>query len=360
MDVKHEAAKYIRYGCELARQLESDPPNLVENPSHPLLPIKIDEIVGTFNMAKALLGYHSHNPSSSSSSPPSSSYAHMILGQLSVPPRHEMGLPKAEDLLGGALTQPMDLLHALGVGVMSGTETGMLEAPQWGLEVPAGDSGRTFELALGGMQVDYVGSRDVHGMQMEESDSTRSPSHRLRTRRESRETYKEVVPAPIPAPAPGPNTGNAEVVPEDGYTWRKYGQKTILNSKFPRSYYRCAHKNLGCVAKKKVQRMDDYPDMMEITYHFLHTCRTPPLLHSSSSTRAMFEAPPHHHHHHHPHPPHPPQFGWAAGFLGNLRWTRKTKMTLMRATCRFIADKRVEVELERVAVCMWRLPTCEM
>lgn len=58
-----------------------------------------------------------------------------------------------------------------------------------------------------------------------------------------------------------------------------------------RSYYRCAHKSLGCVAKKKVQRMDEDPFMMEITYHFHHTCRTPSLLPSSSSTRAMFEAP---------------------------------------------------------------------
>nr|WJJ45873.1 WRKY21 [Persea americana] len=290
MDVKHETAEIIRYGCELARQLESNLPNLLENSSHLLVPT-IDDIVKTFKEAMVLLGYNSHNPSSSSSSPPSSSYAHMILGQSSVPPRHELGFPRAEDLLGGALTQPMDLLHALGVGMMSGRETGMLEAPQWGLEVPVGGSGRTLELALGGMQVGYVGSRDVHGMQMEESDSTRSPSHRLRTsRKESRETYKEMVPAPVPAP--GPNTGNAEVVPEDGYTWRKYGQKTILNSKFPRSYYHCAHKNLGCVAKKKVQRMDEVPYMMEITYHFHHTCQTPPLLPPSSSTRAMFDAPP--------------------------------------------------------------------
>ncbi|KAG8085163.1 hypothetical protein GUJ93_ZPchr0010g11078 [Zizania palustris] len=48
-------------------------------------------------------------------------------------------------------------------------------------------------------------------------------------------------------------TGNTELPPDDGYTWRKYGQKDILGSRYPRSYYRCTHKNYyGCEAKKKV------------------------------------------------------------------------------------------------------------
>nr|GMD57729.1 WRKY transcription factor 55 [Ipomoea batatas] len=27
--------------------------------------------------------------------------------------------------------------------------------------------------------------------------------------------------------------GNVDIPPEDGYTWRKYGQKEILGSRFP-------------------------------------------------------------------------------------------------------------------------------
>ncbi|CAL9123256.1 unnamed protein product [Musa textilis] len=76
---------------------------------------------------------------------------------------------------------------------------------------------------------------------------------------------------------PALRTGNMEMPPDDGYTWRKYGQKDILNSRFPRSYYRCTHRSYyGCEAKKKVQRLDDDPNMFEVIYCGTHTCQTSP------------------------------------------------------------------------------------
>ncbi|KAB2078919.1 hypothetical protein ES319_A06G195300v1 [Gossypium barbadense] len=61
---------------------------------------------------------------------------------------------------------------------------------------------------------------------------------------------------------------------EDGHAWRKYGQKNILHSKHPRSYFRCSHKHdQGCSAIKQVQRMEDDAQMYHITYIGTHTCR---------------------------------------------------------------------------------------
>ncbi|XP_022764430.1 probable WRKY transcription factor 70 [Durio zibethinus] len=60
----------------------------------------------------------------------------------------------------------------------------------------------------------------------------------------------------------------------DGHAWRKYGQKEILNSKQPRSYFRCTRKyDQGCRATKQVQRMEDDSQMYQISYIGTHTCR---------------------------------------------------------------------------------------
>nr|QGQ64051.1 WRKY transcription factor 28 [Santalum album] len=71
--------------------------------------------------------------------------------------------------------------------------------------------------------------------------------------------------------------GGLEGPLEDGYNWRKYGQKDILGAKFPRGYYRCTHRNVhGCLATKQVQRSDDDPTIFEVTYRGHHTCSQAP------------------------------------------------------------------------------------
>ncbi|KAI7751718.1 hypothetical protein M8C21_004356 [Ambrosia artemisiifolia] len=60
---------------------------------------------------------------------------------------------------------------------------------------------------------------------------------------------------------------------DDGHSWRKYGQKTILGAKFPRSYYRCTYRHAqNCMARKQVQRTDEDPTVFDITYRGQHTC----------------------------------------------------------------------------------------
>ncbi|KAF5790466.1 putative transcription factor WRKY family [Helianthus annuus] len=62
---------------------------------------------------------------------------------------------------------------------------------------------------------------------------------------------------------------------EDGYAWRKYGQKEILHAKFPRCYYRCTHKDdQGCKALRQVQQLEEYGSAKyRITYIGSHTCQ---------------------------------------------------------------------------------------
>lgn len=60
---------------------------------------------------------------------------------------------------------------------------------------------------------------------------------------------------------------------DDGYSWRKYGQKDILGAKYPRSYYRCTYRNTqNCWATKQVQRSDKDPTIFEVTYRGVHAC----------------------------------------------------------------------------------------
>ncbi|GFY98645.1 WRKY DNA-binding protein 23 [Actinidia rufa] len=56
---------------------------------------------------------------------------------------------------------------------------------------------------------------------------------------------------------------------EDGYRWRKYGQKAVKNSPFPRSYYRCT--STSCHVKKRVERSMSDPSMVVTTYEGKHT-----------------------------------------------------------------------------------------
>ncbi|PWA60497.1 WRKY domain-containing protein [Artemisia annua] len=66
-------------------------------------------------------------------------------------------------------------------------------------------------------------------------------------------------------------SGSADI--NDGYNWRKYGQKQVKASEHPRSYYKCTHPN--CPVKKKVgQALDGH--ISDIVYKGKHNHDPPP------------------------------------------------------------------------------------
>ena len=79
---------------------------------------------------------------------------------------------------------------------------------------------------------------------------------------------------------------NADKPADDGYNWRKYGQKQVKGSDSPRGYYKCTHPK--CPVKKRVERSMG-GQVSEIVYQGEHnhskpSCPLPRCASSSSSS----------------------------------------------------------------------------
>ncbi|XP_039063382.1 WRKY transcription factor 22-like [Hibiscus syriacus] len=80
----------------------------------------------------------------------------------------------------------------------------------------------------------------------------------------------------------------AEGLSSDVWAWRKYGQKPIKGSPYPRGYYKCSTSK-GCLARKQVERNRSDPSMFIVTYTAEHNHPAP--AHRNSLARSIRQKP---------------------------------------------------------------------
>jgi len=85
----------------------------------------------------------------------------------------------------------------------------------------------------------------------------------------------------VPAAVPGFREQSNRPPSDDGYNWRKYGQKNMKGSENPRSYYKCSFPS--CPTKKKVERSPD-GQVTEIVYKGTHNHPKPQSTRRNSSS----------------------------------------------------------------------------
>lgn len=107
-------------------------------------------------------------------------------------------------------------------------------------------------------------SSDLKAVHQFSSNSSPSP------KRSRRSVHKKVVTVPISeADSSRPRITGEGAPPSDSWAWRKYGQKPIKGSPYPRGYYRCSSSK-GCPARKQVERSSSDPTMLVVTYSCEH------------------------------------------------------------------------------------------
>lgn len=85
---------------------------------------------------------------------------------------------------------------------------------------------------------------------------------------------------------------SAENLSSDKWSWRKYGQKPIKGSPYPRGYYKCSTSK-GCMARKQVERNRSDPAMFIVTYTAEHNHPMPTHRNSlAGSTRQKLAGTP--------------------------------------------------------------------
>ncbi|KZV29300.1 WRKY transcription factor 55 [Dorcoceras hygrometricum] len=242
-----EALPLLYHGCKLAKDLEKSLQNSANNPE--IILKSSEEIISIFSKIKEKIS----------------------LEQTSINVGHDIGVGiqqwlKTSTVVLSGRDQPTpshDPMHGHKISRMKG------------IQLPYEETGIGFKDIVQGSG----GPASDKQLLINAPDSTVTlPKQRKR---------KDSVSDKIVKRGAAPIMGNLELPPEDGYTWRKYGQKEIMGSTYPRSYYRCTHQKFyDCPAKKQVQRLNNDPFTFEVIYRGTHTC------HMSSTTPSTGEPLP--------------------------------------------------------------------
>lgn len=78
-------------------------------------------------------------------------------------------------------------------------------------------------------------------------------------------------------------------IPNDGYNWRKYGQKQVKSTESSRSYYRCTYSD--CDAKKKVQQCHQSGFVTGVIYKGFHNHDPPPKIRCTQLRKSAAVSP---------------------------------------------------------------------
>ncbi|KAF9598847.1 hypothetical protein IFM89_031967 [Coptis chinensis] len=295
-----ETLSLIIHGCELARHLEANLPHLSNQPNYLyVLSNFCGEISRVFKSASDRL--NANNAPSFPLNP------HTVFHESLEPRANELDVA-VQAWLRSSYTQAVEHVHAQ---ISNGNKNPFSKM---------GDSG----VEMGGMQMGNV----LEGAESSEHPKTAAELQmpegvRIWKDGNDKRTVRVAT----------PRLGNPDIPPDDGFTWRKYGQKEILGSLFPRGYYRCTHKSFyGCHAKKQVQRLDEEPNTFEVTYYGLHTCHISPTVTSAAPSSSSIigqpeQLPP-------PPPPQPPSTS-----IPLIRW-------LSMDRCGIQNDKSTLMELD--------------
>ncbi|KAL4580023.1 hypothetical protein LXL04_016197 [Taraxacum kok-saghyz] len=156
----------------------------------------------------------------------------------------------------------------------------------------------------------HANQENIDGVDDDDDNDDDSYSKKRRTDYNSLDITPVV--KPIREPRVVVQTTSEVDILDDGYRWRKYGQKVVRGNPNPRSYYKCT--SVGCNVRKHVERASHDPKAVITAYEGKHNHDVPVVKnnnhHDSNNPRARLDDndaicldlvvgnrfPDHHHH----------------------------------------------------------------